>query len=65
MLGTDLGVQVAARHRAAPAGGRIDWWGNLTFAVGLTAVLAGITYGIQPYGGHTQGWTNPLGAQRA
>ncbi|WP_433076367.1 MFS transporter [Dactylosporangium sp. CA-052675] len=39
--------------------GRIDWWGNLTFAVGLTAVLAGITYGIQPYGGHSQGWTNP------
>ncbi|MEO3923048.1 MFS transporter [Micromonosporaceae bacterium B7E4] len=39
--------------------GRIDWWGNLTFAVGLTALLAGITYGIQPYGGHTMGWTNP------
>jgi MFS family permease len=39
--------------------GRIDWWGNLTFAVGLTALLAGITYGIQPYGGHSQGWTNP------
>ncbi|WP_436524395.1 MFS transporter [Actinoplanes sp. HUAS TT8] len=38
---------------------KIDWWGNLTFAVGLTAVLVGITYGIQPYGGHTQGWTNP------
>jgi MFS family permease len=38
---------------------RIDWWGNLTFAVGLTAVLAAITYGIQPYGGHTMGWTNP------
>src|SRR5689334_15046720 len=37
----------------------IDWWGNLTFAVGLTAMLAAITYGIQPYGGHTQGWTNP------
>lgn len=39
--------------------GRMDWWGNLTFAVGLTALLAGITYGIQPYGGHTMGWTNP------
>ena len=37
----------------------IDWWGNLTFAVGLTAMLAAITYGIQPYGGHTEGWTNP------
>ena len=38
---------------------RIDWWGNLTFGAGLTALLAGITYGIQPYGGHTMGWTNP------
>jgi MFS family permease len=38
---------------------KIDWWGNLTFAVGLTALLVAITYGIQPYGGHTQGWTNP------
>jgi len=38
---------------------RIDWWGNITFAVGLTAVLAAIVYGIQPYGGHTMGWTAP------
>jgi MFS family permease len=38
---------------------RIDWWGNALFAVGLSAVLAAITYGIQPYGGHTMGWTNP------
>jgi MFS family permease len=38
---------------------RIDRWGNATFALGLTALLAGITYGIQPYGGHSQGWTNP------
>lgn len=39
--------------------GRIDWWGNVTFGVGLVALLAGITYGIQPYGGHLMGWTNP------
>ncbi|MDN3352148.1 MFS transporter [Actinomadura sp. DC4] len=38
---------------------KIDWWGNVTFAVGLIAVLVGITYGLQPYGGHTMGWTNP------
>jgi MFS family permease len=42
------------------ARGRIDWAGNLTFGVGLIAVLVGITYGIQPYGGHTMGWTSPL-----
>ncbi len=38
---------------------RLDVWGNLTFAVGLIAVLVGITYGIQPYGSHIMGWTNP------
>jgi MFS family permease len=44
--------------------GRLDWAGTLTFAVGLTALLTGITYGIQPYGDSTTGWTNPwvLGA---
>jgi MFS family permease len=38
---------------------KIDWWGNATFAIGLSMLLAAITYGIQPYGGHTMGWTNP------
>ena len=38
---------------------KIDWLGNLTFAVGLIALLVGITYGILPYGGHTMGWTAP------
>jgi MFS family permease len=38
---------------------KIDWLGNITFAVGLIALLTGIVYGIQPYGGHTMGWTNP------
>ena len=42
------------RHRA-----RIDWWGNITFAVGLGAILIGITNGLQPYQGNTMGWTNP------
>ena len=40
--------------------GRIDWPGNISFAVGLIAVMVGITYGIQPYGGHTMGWTSPF-----
>ncbi|MFZ0403460.1 MAG: MFS transporter, partial [Pseudolabrys sp.] len=39
---------------------KLDWWGNATFAIGLIAVLVGITYGIQPYGGHTMGWTSPF-----
>ena len=40
--------------------GRIDWWGNVTFALGLGGVLIALTIGIQPYGGHTMGWTNPV-----
>jgi MFS family permease len=46
----DNGVRVKAK---------IDWWGNVTFAIGLISLLTGIVYGIQPYGGHTMGWTNP------
>jgi MFS family permease len=39
--------------------GRIDWLGNIIFAVGLTSLLAGVVYGIQPYGKDAMGWTNP------
>jgi len=48
-------------HRA-PAS--IDWWGNISFGVGLILVLVAITYGIEPYGHSAMGWTNPkvLGA---
>ena len=46
-------------ERGVRQAARIDWWGNVTFAAGLILVLVAITYGIQPYGGHTMGWTNP------
>jgi MFS family permease len=39
---------------------RIDWAGNVTFALGLTLLLLGITFGIQPYGSDPTGWTNPF-----
>jgi hypothetical protein len=39
---------------------RIDWAGNVLFAVGLIGVLTGIVYGLNPYGGHTMGWTRPF-----
>ncbi|GGF17731.1 MFS transporter [Williamsia phyllosphaerae] len=38
----------------------MDWWGNITFAVGLIAILVGITYGIQPYGASNMGWMSPM-----
>ncbi|MHB1988879.1 MAG: MFS transporter [Acidimicrobiales bacterium] len=47
----DLGVR-----RRAP----IDWLGNLTFAIGLISLMVGITYGIEPHGHSTMGWTSPL-----
>jgi MFS family permease len=47
--------EIGLRRRA-----RIDWPGNLTFALGLVLVMIGITYGIQPYGSQPMGWTNPV-----
>jgi MFS family permease len=38
--------------RAAP----IDWWGNVTFALGLVLIMIAVTYGIRPAGGHAVGW---------
>jgi EmrB/QacA subfamily drug resistance transporter len=39
---------------------RLDWAGNVTFAIGLTTLLLGVTYGIEPYGDSPMGWGNPL-----
>jgi MFS family permease len=54
-----LWAYLKLRDNGVRGGGKIDWWGNVTFAVGLSALLIGITNGIQPYDGHTMGWTNP------
>jgi MFS family permease len=48
-------LRETGEHRA----GRIDWWGNATFATGLPAVLIAITFSIRPYHGHAMGWTSP------
>ena len=47
------------REIATTRKAKIDWWGNITFGLGATALLVAITYGIQPYGGHPTGWTSP------
>jgi MFS family permease len=39
---------------------KIDWWGNITFLLGLGSVLVGVTYGIQPYGKSSMGWESPV-----
>ena len=38
----------------------LDIPGNILFALGLTALLVGTTYGIQPYGNSTMGWGSPF-----
>jgi MFS family permease len=38
----------------------IDWLGNITFAAGLTMLLIGIVYGINPSGTSLMSWTTPF-----
>jgi EmrB/QacA subfamily drug resistance transporter len=38
---------------------KIDIWGNITFVLGITLLLVGITYGLIPYGSNLMGWNNP------
>ncbi|HEY0755190.1 MAG TPA: MFS transporter [Ktedonobacteraceae bacterium] len=39
---------------------KMDWFGNITFFLGLTIALIGMTYGLQPYGDSALGWGNPF-----
>ena len=47
------------RETGTVEGARIDWVGNLLFAIGLVALLLGMTYALQPYGTSPMGWENP------
>src|SRR5579859_776312 len=38
----------------------LDWIGNATFAVGLLALMFGLTEALTPYGDQTMGWSNPV-----
>ena len=44
---------------STPRRTRVDWPGNITFALGLILIMVSITYGIRPYGTHPTGWTSP------
>jgi MFS family permease len=46
-------------ERSEPRAARIDWWGNLTFALGLVLAMVAVTYGIRPYGNSATGWGSP------
>ena len=38
---------------------KLDFWGNVTFAGGLTLLLISMTYGLAPYGNQSMGWGSP------
>jgi MFS family permease len=46
-------------ERGEPKRRPIDWWGNVTFALGLIALMVAVTYGIRPYGAHSTAWSSP------
>ena len=58
ILGTFWGYH-SLRDNGKRAPAKIDWWGNITFAIGLTSILVAMVYGIQPYGSNSMGWTSP------
>jgi MFS family permease len=39
---------------------RIDWLGNITFALGAGVLLVAITFGIRPYRNDATSWGNPM-----
>ncbi len=50
---------LALRELNTPRSARIDWAGNVTFALGLILIMVAVTYGIRPAGGHPVGWGSP------
>ncbi len=58
LLGT-VWAYLKLQEISTPRRARIDWGGNLTFALGLILVMISITYGIRPYGASATGWGSP------
>jgi EmrB/QacA subfamily drug resistance transporter len=60
IIGT-VWAYVMLRETTKPSGRqKIDWLGNITFFLGLTIALIGMTYGLEPYGSSAMGWGNPF-----
>jgi MFS family permease len=51
-------VWAYTKLREVPGSGqrKIDWPGNITFALGLILLMVAVTYGIRPSGGSSTGW---------
>ncbi len=58
LLGT-VWAYLKLQERSTPKRARVDWGGNVSFALGLILIMVAVTYGIRPYGGHPTGWSSP------
>ncbi len=57
-LGT-IWAYLKLKDQGVRSSAKIDWLGNITFAIGLSLILAGVTYGIEPYGSSSTSWLSP------
>src|SRR6201746_2566752 len=48
------------KELSTPHPGKIGWWGNCTFALGLIRAMVRVNFGSRPYGGAPTGWGSPL-----
>jgi MFS family permease len=60
LLGTAWSYWKLRELAVIRTGQKVDVWGNVTFAAGLTIFLVGMTYGLLPFAGSAMGWSNPL-----
>jgi len=58
-LGTVWSYAKLKDINAIRKGQKVDVWGNLTFASGLTLVIVGVTYALEPYRNSAMGWGDP------
>ena len=58
LFGTVWGY-LKLEERSQPRRAAIDWWGNVTFALGLVLIMVAVTYGVRPYASHPTGWGSP------
>ena len=58
LLGT-VWAYLKLQELSTPRKAKIDWGGNVTFALGLILIMVAVTFGIRPYGGSATGWASP------
>ncbi len=59
VVGTIWSYLKLKEHATIRKNQKLDIWGNIAFGGGLTLVLAGVIYGLIPYGSSAMGWGNP------